>query len=298
MHPLITSSLFVFALGLTACNERTPATSQESASNQPAESELSIDVDAVAIVNGKPITRARYESYMAQRKRSDSPGANPAAEPAEAGLNELVAAELVYQDAIAKGLRERSEISAAIDAMERSLLTQAVIKEQMETNPVSAAQLQEIYNQRVAGKGTSEAHIRHILTETEAAANEALAELDKGGDFAAVAAKHSADDTRDAGGDLGWIIPEDTDPAMSVAITALEPGAYTAKPVNSKYGWHIILLEERRETPPPGLEEIRPQLEQFIQQLAIQQYIFSLRNNADITLNLPAPAPAASAGDS
>ncbi|MGI6558915.1 MAG: peptidylprolyl isomerase [Limnochordia bacterium] len=87
----------------------------------------------------------------------------------------------------------------------------------------------------------------HILVDSEETANEVLADLEGGADFAAVAAEKSIDPgTKDRGGDLGFFTRTDMVPEFADAAFALEPNQLSGV-VKSPYGCHIILVTDRKE---------------------------------------------------
>ena len=84
----------------------------------------------------------------------------------------------------------------------------------------------------------------HILVATEQEANDILARIEAGEDFAALATELSTDTGSGAqGGDLGCSAPEVYDPAFAAALTEAEVGVPT-DPVESQFGFHVILLRE------------------------------------------------------
>ncbi|MDX2160386.1 MAG: peptidylprolyl isomerase [bacterium] len=122
---------------------------------------------------------------------------------------------------------------------------------------------------------------RHILVQDEALAALILAQVQAGGDFAALAAQHSIDQTsKDNGGDLGWFTREElTDETLAAVVFDLEPGAL-AGPVRSSLGYHIVQSLERGSRPVD--EAKRPQLAQvffdrwlnsLIESSAIEYYL-------------------------
>lgn len=72
------------------------------------------------------------------------------------------------------------------------------------------------------------------------------------------------------------------EPAFGKAVSQLEKGKYTAQPVQTRFGWHIIMLDDVRKTTPPSLAELRPQLLQKLQANIINDYLTQLRENAEI----------------
>ena len=67
---------------------------------------------------------------------------------------------------------------------------------------------------------------------------------------------------------------------LSNAVAALEDGGYTAEPVQTQFGWHVILREESRENQPPTFESVRDVINQQLQQKKFQEHLASLRTAA------------------
>ena len=127
-----------------------------------------------------------------------------------------------------------------------------------------------------------EIRARHILLETEEAAREVIATLDEGADFAELAEERSTGPSSAQGGDLGYFTGEQMVPSFAEAAFALEPGSYTSDPVQTEFGWHVILLEDKRPKDPPNFEQVAPQLTQELQGAAVESHIAELRADAEI----------------
>jgi peptidyl-prolyl cis-trans isomerase C len=132
------------------------------------------------------------------------------------------------------------------------------------------------YDRDIAGKpGEAEVHASHILVANEADAVAIIAELKKGGDFAAIAKARSSDPGAAQGGDLGWFKKGDMLPEFADAAFALQPGQTTDKPVHTQYGWHVIRVEDRRTTTPPTFEQARDELRNQMIQEGLQKLVAS-----------------------
>ncbi len=68
------------------------------------------------------------------------------------------------------------------------------------------------------------------------------------------------------------------------AAAQLETGQYSKDPVQTQFGWHVILLEDRRETTPPAYEEMREQLRMMAQNQQLQQYLEKMQADAIIEM--------------
>jgi peptidyl-prolyl cis-trans isomerase SurA len=110
-------------------------------------------------------------------------------------------------------------------------------------------------SQAVVPAQVQQTHARHILIKTSEVVSDADARrrltdlrdrvVQGGASFADLAKVHSADLSASKGGDLGWVYPGDTVPEFEQAMDALKPGELS-QPVQSPFGWHLIMVEERR----------------------------------------------------
>jgi peptidyl-prolyl cis-trans isomerase C len=194
------------------------------------------------------------------------------------------------------------QMSRAADGALQNALLGRVITPQITDDKIKAR-----YDATIAGKpGEEEVHAKHILVADEATAKKIIEQLKGGADFAELAKKNSTDPGAANGGDLGWFKKGDMVPEFSSAAFALQPGKFTETPIHSQYGWHVILLVEKRQAPPPTLDESRDQLRQGIIQEAIHKEVDEAKQGLTIqkfnadgsapkptdSVEPPAPAPA------
>jgi peptidyl-prolyl cis-trans isomerase C len=137
------------------------------------------------------------------------------------------------------------------------------------TDPVLAA----AYEKFKAGLPAREYHVAHILVATENLATSVIVLLRSGEDFAKVAKEKSADDSKDRGGDIGWIAPGKLPLAFTDAVARLKTGEFTQQPVKTSYGWHIIRLIETRPKDAPPFEEVKAQIAANLQQERYQTFL-------------------------
>ena len=193
-------------------------------------------------------------------------------------LDQLIDRKAVAIMARKQGLDQdpgvQREIARAADAaLQNALLTRDI------SPLVTDAAVRARYDREFKGKtGEEEVHARHILVPSEEEAKTVTAELKKGGDFAALAKQHSKDPGAANGGDLGWFKAGDMLPEFSTAAFALKPGAITDTPVKTRYGWHVIKLEERRQAPPPTYEQARDDLRQTMIQESLRKVLADARS--------------------
>lgn len=235
---------------------------------------------SAAIVNGVAIPQARIDlrvKMAAAQGQPDSP------ELRKAIREDMISLEVLAQEAKKTGLDKDPEVIQQTELARESILAGAVAQEYAKTHPVSEDQLKQEYEKLKGSLGKNEYNVRHILVDTEDEAKAIIAQLGKKGNFDKIAKEKSKDPGSAAqGGSLGWTRPDQFVPPFANALLGLKKGQYTKEPVKSQFGWHIIKLEDVRELKVPSFEELKPQIQQRMQQQAIQEYIADLRSKAKI----------------
>ena len=156
-------------------------------------------------------------------------------------------------------------------------MAQAVASDYLANNPATEEEILAEYENQMKLAPPLQFKARHILVESQATAQDLIAQLDGGADFAELAKANSTGPTGPNGGDLGWFSPEQMVKPFSDAVATLDDGAHTSEPVQTQFGWHVILREESRENQPPTLESVRDVIKQRIEQTKFQGYIQQLR---------------------
>ena len=235
----------------------------------------------VATVNNSPITQDVLDVYASQRKAQA--GNNEQANSEEAVLNELISLELMRQDAVNKGLNKQPIVIAALDQQTRTALAGAAIKDFMASNPVSDEAAQALYDEQIGVAG-KEYNARHILVADEETANEVIKLLDTGSDFSELAKEKSTGPSGPSGGKLGWFGADQMVKPFSEATATLEKGAYTKTPVQTQFGWHVIILDDTRESTPPPFDDVKDRIKLLLANQQLQQYIESMKSSASIDI--------------
>jgi peptidyl-prolyl cis-trans isomerase C len=234
----------------------------------------------IATVNGAPIMKSVLDIYGAQRKANQGEG-EPVSD--EDILNEVISLELMRQEGVSKGLNTSPTIIATMDQQTRTLLAGAAIRDYVQNNPVTDEQARQVYEKEI-GQPATEYNARHILVKTREEADEVIHELDKGGDFSALAKEKSTDTSAAQGGELGWFSGAQMVQPFADAVAGLDKGSYTREPVQTQFGWHVILLEDTRESTPPAFEDIKDRLKVLVANQQLQQHIQQVREAATIEI--------------
>ena len=234
----------------------------------------------IATVNGVAVPSIRHELLVQQQAARGMPDNE---QNRAMVRDELINREVIAQEAQRSGTAKNAEVQAQMDLARQEVLISAYIREWVRKNPVSDADVQKEYERAKSQAGEKEYKARHILVETEEQAKSLIAELKKGGKFEELATKNSKDPgSAQRGGDLDWNVPSTFDPLFSDAMVKLEKGRYTETPVRTRFGFHIIRLDDIRAVQFPSLNEVRQRLSQQITQNKINELVKSLRAKAKV----------------
>jgi peptidyl-prolyl cis-trans isomerase C len=168
-------------------------------------------------------------------------------------------------------------VSRAMQIASERALQSALVSREVGPSITEAA-VRAKYDAEIANKpGVEEVRARHILFDSEEKARKLIADLKAGADFATVAKDNSTDPGAAQGGDLGFFKATDMLPEFSAAAFTLKIGDFTTDPVQTRYGWHVIKLEERRNAAAPTFEQAYPELRQTMIQDGINKVLTKAR---------------------
>ena len=234
----------------------------------------------LATVNGVAIPRQRAELVV---KQQVSRGAKDSEQLRAQVREALINNELLLQEANRSGVAKKAEVQQQLELTRQEVIANAVVGEYLQKSPVVDADIQKEYDRARSQTGNTEYKARHVLVATEDEAKGVLAELKKGAKFEELAQKKSMDEgTRTRGGDLDWNVPGIFDKPFSDALIKLEKGKITDAPVRTRFGFHIIQLDDLRPVNFPPLAQVRQQIQQRILQQRIDALVRELRAKAKI----------------
>ena len=235
---------------------------------------------AVATVNGVAVPQARADFLMQQQQQRGAPDNE---QMRSAVREELINREVIAQEAQRAGVGNNAEVKAQLDIVRQEIIVGAFLRDYARKHPITEAEIQKEYDRAKAQHGDKEYKARHILVETEDQAKSLIAELKKGGKFDELASKNSKDTgSAQRGGDLDWNVPGTFDKTFSDAMVKLEKGKYTEAPVKTRFGFHIIQLDDVRPAKFAAFGEVRPRIQQMLVQNKIDELIKGLRAKAKI----------------
>ena len=263
------------AAGILATALGTPALAQQPVLPQPA----AISANRAALVNGKPVPKSRVDAVV---KQQTSRGMAENDQLRQAVVDRLINFELVSQEAEKKGLAKSVDVREQMELARQQVLFEAFMADHFKAKPISDASMRAEYDKIKAQRGDKEYKARHVLVDTEAQAKEIIAQLDKGAKIEDLAKMSKDAGSKDRGGDLSWNPPATFVKPFSDALVKLEKGKYTKQPVQSQFGWHVILLEDVRAAQFPAFDQVKPQIQNMLQEQEVQSVFSALRAKAKI----------------
>ena len=249
-----------------------------------AEEQQGDDLNKVIMtVNDEPVTISDMVAYASLR--SDMPLSEDPVAAQNQILNEMLTTIMLSQEAGKQGLEDDMQTARNLKLTRMIVLRDALLERMMQNQTVSDEEIRKAYTENYSAEPEVRYLVRHILVEDAEKAEEIISQLDKGAAFEELAKEHSTGPTGPDGGSLGWISPEIVVPTFAEAMQKLEKEQYTAEPVQTQFGWHVILLEDVQEVEsvePPAFETVQAVLEQQLKAGKVQSEIQQLRNSVKI----------------
>ncbi len=194
---------------------------------------------------------------------------------------------LVQQNLLIKlgrdaGLANHPKIKARMEIYENRLIHDAYLNEVV-TRQITEEMIRGEYDRYLATVPPGEeVKARHILLKTKEDALNIVTMMGQGHDFATLAQQYSQGKSAPNGGDLGYFQRGQMVKEFEDVAFTLNPNTYTADPVQTKFGWHVILVEDKREAQTPTYEQMRPKLMQAIGQSVAYQVTQDMIKRADV----------------
>jgi peptidyl-prolyl cis-trans isomerase C len=162
----------------------------------------------------------------------------------------------------ARGYDRDPDIVREVRELEERLVVQRVMRDLEEPPPVSDEEVRAAYDSRPELYSGGQVRVRHILVKDDALARRLLAEIRADPDkFVALAKVHSIDKvTKDRGGDLGFFGPGRMVPEFERAAFALKQPGDVSDVVKTPFGYHILMLIDRREGVRKPLAEVQDRI--------------------------------------
>jgi peptidyl-prolyl cis-trans isomerase C len=235
----------------------------------------------VAIVNGTNITETDVK--LAEAEIGDQLKQYPPQVRRRVLIEFLIENQLFAQAAAKQDLRQSPSFKEKMTYWNRRMLRDTYFEEQVRKK-ISDEEARKFYDDRIKQVKTgTEIKASHILVKTEDLAKEIYEKIAHGADFSEMAGKHSEDPgSKTKGGTLGYFGKGQMVPAFETAAFQLEVGEISL-PVKSRFGWHLIKVEDRRERKPPAFEAVKNQIVTALVRQKANELGKQLREGAQIS---------------
>lgn len=212
-------------------------------------------------------------------------------------LDRLVNLKLIAKAGREEGLADDEEVRQQVARAEDQAIGRVYLDRVLQEK-VTDETMRARYDEMIATGPEKEMHARHILLAEESEARAVIVELDDGADFATLARERSTGPSSAQGGDLGYFSAGQMVEEFEVAAFALTPGEYSAEPVQTQFGYHVILIEDVRDKPPPEFAEVESEIREELTEQALQGVLGDLRAESEIEILLEgAAAPEGASGN-
>ena len=185
---------------------------------------------------------------------------------------------MLYQAAEKSGVENSPEYKKQLKVLKEELASKIYLEQQVDKK-ITQAKIKEVYNEyKEQFKPEKEVKAKHILVSDEKTANEVIAKLKKGEKFDELAKEYSLDKAAD----LGYFTKDVMVPEFSKAAFAMKKGQYSKAPVKTKFGYHVILVEDSRMTKPADLKTVEPQIKMQLSREAANDIFKEINSKAKI----------------
>lgn len=255
----VASAALSFALAFPAMSEDAPAAST-----------------VVATVNGQDITLGHM---IIARASLPEQFASMPDDVLFTGILDQLTQQILLADAYTGPVPD--DVRLSLENQERAMVAGQQVRDYLAT-AITEEALQKAYEERYANAEPGrEYNASHILVDTEEQAQAVITELEAGADFAETAKTKSTGPSGPTGGALGWFGQGMMVAPFEEAVVALTKGEVSG-PVQTRFGWHVIKLNDTRLQDVPPLDTVREELESELQQSIVESYIKSLEEKAQI----------------
>ena len=244
---------------------------------------------SVATIDGQPIYASLFERYATTRLQKASEDLSD--NERTALIEELIQFYLMANAAEDAGISQEQDVAINFELQRLQTLSRLMATRHLEGNPPSDTELQIAYEQNIERLSGVQYKARHILLDSEDGAASVIEELGAGADFQELAIARSTGPSGPNGGDLGWFSADTMVPPFAQAVSSMEVGTFSETPVQTRFGWHVILLEDTVDQEPPGLDAVRADITSVVEQRKIEEFLDSLRDTAVVVVEEQATAP-------
>jgi parvulin-like peptidyl-prolyl isomerase len=243
--------------------------------------------DVLAVVGGEEITKTQINNLLAAQKL-DYDKLPPQYQ--QKILEQIITEGLLIKKAQDSGVSKTKLYKDELKKLEKQLALRVFLKQKIDSFKISNSDIKNFYNKNrdLMFKQKEQVKARHILVKTEAEAKDIISQLksisqnklqDK---FIELAKKYSNGPTGKNGGELGWFSKDKMIPEFSKVAFSLNKGAFSFQPVKTRFGWHVIYVEDKKSGGYIPFDKIKEQIKQLLKKQKLGEYIKELKDKAHI----------------
>ena len=213
------------------------------------------------MIDGEKVPPEAIKKYI--DKLSGSFSSESSTEDLKNLVEEFVRVEVLYREALNKGLDKKPEFLEELEDFKKRQLIRILIESELDGKVVvSDKEIEEYYRDNyelfVAGP---EVKLSHILVGTEKEAMDIIKRLKGGEKFEELARIYSLD-TQSAfrGGNIGYFTKEQLEPAFKSVALSLKTGEFSHEPVKTESGYHVLKVIDRKPSMLLKLSDVRGQI--------------------------------------
>jgi peptidyl-prolyl cis-trans isomerase C len=199
---------------------------------------------------------------------------------------ELIARELMVQEAVKRGLDKRAETEDALLVLRQNLLIDVLVQDELSKKPITEEEIKAEYDRQVKVISAGELQqyqLSAIVLENEADARAVVAALRSGQSFESLVKAKSIDPNREHGGELGWLLPDQMTPAIANVVVNLAAGVYSAAPIQVGPYWDVVKVLGKRAYQVPSLQDSKNMVQAAVVQQRRTALLKKLQDAAKIT---------------
>ena len=264
-------------------NQFTSVLSDSKSTNvvvQKPEEKAGAENPIIAKVNGESIRREEIidlvNSMPPQMKQIPLPQLYPMA------LEQAISNKIVDAKASQAGLENDKDVQEQLYKVKQQIVRAKFLENEI-TARIDDDRVKAEYDEYVKNfPDVEEVNAAHILVDDEKTAKAVITKLNNGQEFANLAKEYSKDGSAENGGDVGYFAKSEVVPEFADAAFSTKVGTYVTKPVKSNFGYHVILVNEKRKRQPAEFDQIKGNLAQELQRTAFTEIMEDWQSTAKV----------------
>ena len=200
-------------------------------------------------------------------------------------VKKIISEHLISKQAYKDNLDKNKKVLAEVNKVKDKIMVQFWIDNYL-AKQLNTKNIEKVYQSYQKNfKPSKEFNSSHILVQEEKSALNIIKKLNNKANFSDLAKEFSIGPSGKNGGQLGWFGAGRMVKEFEKATFLLKKGQVTKKPVKTQFGFHIIQLNDIRESKPKKLSEIMPNIHKLIKQKSLLNLEKQIRKNQIIVIN-------------